>query len=261
VHPSKISIQLANLKLPFRKALLAASQLGAKAVEIDARGELKPQNLSETGLREVRKLLDEMELKVAAVGFSTRRGYDVADELDRRIAATKDAMKFARALGASVVVNQIGHVPEDSESDGWKIMVESLTDLSRYGNKVGALLSAQTGSESGPDLARLLQALPPQGIGVDLDPGSLIIHGFSPLDAIGALGPHIVHVHARDAVRDRARGQSLEVPLGRGSADFPALLGALEEHAYRGYFTVARENAADPTFELGEAVKYLNNLG
>jgi sugar phosphate isomerase/epimerase len=67
-------------------------------------------------------------------------------------------------------------------------------------------------------------------------------------------------VHARDGVRDLARGRGLEVPLGRGSADFPALLGALEDYQYRGFFTIAREESDQPEYEISEAVKYLTSL-
>jgi len=140
------------------------------------------------------------------------------------------------------------------------LLCESLADLAAYGQHVGALLAAQTGTESGPDLARLLAALPRGGIGVDLDPGYLVINGFSPLEAVTALATHILHVHARDGVRDLARGRGLEVPLSRGSVDFPSLLAALEERRYRGYFTIARDESEDPLFEIGEAVKYLRNL-
>lgn len=256
----KIAIRLASLRLPFRKALDVAARLGASGVEIDARGEIRPEELTQTGLRELRRLLDEHNLSVAAVGFQTRRGYDVPDDLERRVAATKAAMKFAADLRAPVVVNQVGRVPAEPKGGNWELLLQTLTDLSQYGQHVGAPLAAQTGSESGPELARLIAALPAQGIGVDLDPGNLIINGFSPLEAIGALGANILHVHARDGVRDLARGRGLEVPLGRGSADFPALLGALEECRYRGYFTIARDEAEDPEFEIGEAVKYLKSL-
>jgi sugar phosphate isomerase/epimerase len=216
--------------------------------------------LTQTALREIRRLLDELDLRVVAVGFRSRRGYDNADEIDRRVAATKAAMKFAADLRAPLVINQIGRVPSEPAGDGWQMLVQSLSELSLYGHHVGALLTAQTGSESGADLARLLTAIPSGGIGVDLDPGNLIVNGFSPLEAVGALGDHILHVHARDAVRDLARGRGLEVPLGRGSADFPSLLGALEERQYRGYFTIARQDAEDPESEIGQAVEYLNNL-
>ena len=91
----RIGIVTASLRQPLRTALQTAARLGAAAVEIDARGELRPDELSETGRRQLRKLLDDLGLKVAAVAFPTRRGYDVADDLDRRVAATKQAMQMA----------------------------------------------------------------------------------------------------------------------------------------------------------------------
>jgi len=40
-----------------------------------------------------------------------RRGYECEDELERRIEGTKHAMKMAHDLGANVVVNQVGSIP------------------------------------------------------------------------------------------------------------------------------------------------------
>jgi len=256
----KIGLQLTSLRQPLRKALLTAAELGADAVEIDARRDLPPASLSATGLRELRHLLDELNLRVAAIGFPTHRGYDVPQDLDRRIAATKAAMKLAYDLGASVVINQVGRVPEKSEGPEWETLRASLADLGAYGHHVGAWLVAQTGAESGPDLARLIAGLPTDAIGVDLDPGALILGDHSPQEAVAALGPSIRHVHARDGVRDQARRAGLEVPLGRGTADFPSLLAALEEHGYRGYLTVARDHCDNPAYELGAAIKYLRRI-
>jgi sugar phosphate isomerase/epimerase len=67
-------------------------------------------------------------------------------------------------------------------------------------------------------------------------------------------------VTARDAVSGRAASRGIEVALGRGSVDFPALLGELEQRDYRGYFTVAREQSADPAAELGQAIQYLKSF-
>ena len=69
-----------------------------------------------------------------------------------------------------------------------------------------------------------------------------------------------MYVRAKDGVRDLAQGRGLEVPLGQGTADFPELIGMLEEHAYGGYFTVAREQANDPVAETAMAVEYLKNI-
>jgi sugar phosphate isomerase/epimerase len=257
----KIGVQLASLRLAFKKALPRVAQMGATAVEIDARGELKPREITRTGLRQIRKWLDDYGLKVCAVGFRTRRGYDVVQDLQPRIEATKEALQFAYDLGCSVVVNQVGQVPiaEDSPS-AWSTLTDSLAEIGRFSQQVGAWLAMETGTESGEEMARLLQALPQGSAMVSFDPGNLIINGYSPLEAVRVLGAHIVHVHAKDAVRDLAQGRGLEVPLGRGSADFPALLAALEEHQYRGYFTVERQHSPQAEEEIGLAVQYLRNI-
>ena len=256
----RVGIQLSNLRLPFKKALLTAARLGANAVEIDARFELKPSEFTRTGIRQIRKTLDDHNLRVCAIGFPTRRGYDNLQDLDQRVQATKEAMQFAYDLGSSIVVNQIGRVPEAEDSPAWSTLIDVLTDLGTYGQRVGACLAAETGTEDGADLGRLIDALPPGSLAINFDPGNLIINGFSAHDGIAALGTHVAHVHAQDAVRDLAQGRGLETPLGRGSVDFPELIGVLEEHNYRGYFTIERQHAADPVTEIGHAVQYLRNL-
>jgi sugar phosphate isomerase/epimerase len=255
----RVGIHLPSLRLPLAKGIALAGKLGADAVEIDARGQLRPSELSQTALRQMRKMLNDCRLRVCAVSFRTRRGYDVADELDARVDGTKAAMGMAAALGAAVVVNHVGEIPAEPKGNEWNLLVQVLTDLGRHGHHVGAFLAAQTGVISGEDLERLIAALPDGTMGVDLDPGQLVANGHSPVDAAERLGRHIMHVRATDAAREAGRSRGLEVPLGRGSVDFPAILGSLEERGYRGYFTIERETA-DPELEIGRAVKFLRSL-
>jgi sugar phosphate isomerase/epimerase len=256
----KLAVQLRSLKLPLKRALPIVNQWRVPAVELDARGEISASELSQTGRRQLRKLLDDFDLRVAAVGFRTRRGYDVTDELERRVEATKAAMTLAHDLGASLLINQVGRVPAEPEGSAWQTMLDALGDLGRHGQRVGVLLAAETGSEAGADLARLLTALPTGTMAVALNPGNLIINGFSPAEAIATVGQHVAYVRAKDGVRDLAQGRGIEVPLGRGVADFPALLGAIEEYDYRGYWTIERERADDPVAETADAISYLRSL-
>jgi sugar phosphate isomerase/epimerase len=261
VQHIKIGLELASFRQPFQQALHTAARLGAQAVEIDARNEIFSADLSQTARRQLRKTLEDLNLRVCAVSFRTRRGYDVTDDLDRRVAATKKALQLAYQLGAPVVVNQVGTVPHEPQGLSWDLLVETLTDLGRHGERVGAFLAAETGTESGTDLKRLVDAIPAGFVAVDLNPGKLIVNGFSAREAATQLGPHILHVHASDAVRDLARGRGLEVPLGEGSAEFPELLGVLENYAYRGCVTVTSRSGDDPVAEISRALTYLQRLG
>jgi len=256
----RISMAVACLRLPLKKALHTAADLGARGVVLDARNQLRPEEFSQTAVRQFKKLLEDLNLQIVGLSFQTRRGYAVREELDRRVEATKAALKFAADLRAPVVINQVGRVPEDESSLEWRTMLEVLSDIGNFGHRTGALLAAKTGSESGPDLARLLAAIPDGMLGIDLDPGNLIINGFSADEALQALGPHILHATAHDGVRDLAAGRGLEVQLGRGTADFPAILARLEQYDYRGWLTIDRRESEDAVKEAGEAVQYLRSL-
>jgi sugar phosphate isomerase/epimerase len=109
-------------------------------------------------------------------------------------------------------------------------------------------------------MARLLAALPEGALGVDFNPGNLVIAGHSPREAAQALGRWILHVHATDAIHGFSPGRGVRVSLGQGAIDFPALLGALEEFNYRGYFTIRAEGTSDPVRQSAAAVQYLRSL-
>lgn len=256
----RLGIELASLRMPLKKALLTARELGAEAVEIDLRNELSPDDLSRTGVRQIRKMLDDLNLRISAARFPTRRGYATLDGLEARIDATKRAVQSAYDLGTSVVVNHIGRVPPESDAAATSTLLEALSDIGRHGQRVGALLAAETGTESGEALANLISRLPLGSIGVDLNPAKLIINGHSPRPAAEALAPHIVHIHATDATRDLALGRGIETPLGQGNAEFPELLAILEEHQYRGYITVARHDTDNSVADIRQALQFLRNL-
>lgn len=206
-------------------------------------------------------MLDDSNLRVAALRFQTRRGYDTLDRLDERVEATKEVMQFAYRLGAPLVVNQIGQVPESNDDPRWQTLNAVLDDLGRYGARVGAFLGAETGTEPGERLAQIIGDQDDGFIAVVLNPGALIINRHSVSNAITSLGQRIRLVYAIDGVLDLAAGRGLAVPVGRGTADFPEILGRLEDFQYRGHFVVGRDQMdEDAVDELANAIEYLKNI-
>ena len=256
----KKSIRLACLGLAFKKSLVAAAQMGAGGVEIDARSELRPSELTRTAIRHLRKMLSDLNLRVAAIHLPLERGFADPQGLERRIDEVRSAMEMAFALGTNVVTGQIGRVPEDEAEPGWPILLEAMTDLGRAAHRTGAWFAAHTGSDVTDRLVALLEALPEGSIGVDFDPAATMMLGDSPNDAIDRLGRQVMHFRVRDAVRDLSQGRTLEVQLGRGSVDLPHLLAKLEEHEYRGYLTVQRAVRSDAAIQCAQALEYLENL-
>ena len=246
--------------MPLRQALQKAGELGAEGVVIDLRNELRPEELSQTGIRHLKKILSDHNLKIAAVSFPTRHGYHVQENLDRRVSATKQAMSTAYHLGTKVLVNHIGGVDDDLTAESNTRLKEVLLDLGRHGDTCGVTFAAQTGNVDGPVLRRFLDELPEGTVGIDFDPGALIINGFSAEESYHALAPYIVHVRGKDGARDLARGRGVEVPLGRGTVDFRLLVASLEEARYKGFITVEREHPENPVQEVSDGLEYLRNI-
>jgi len=300
-----------------RKALTLVASMGASGVELCGRKLIDVSELSDTGVRTLRKILDDLNLQIVSIRFPTRHGFDRIEDLDRRVDATKMAMRTAYRLGASLVVNQIGPVPQPpqrkrsaagssrvsssmiggqmppeglsveqaaawaasiqtggNDSGGstasvdqpvdprWNTMRAVLEDLGRYGAKVGAFFAAETGTEPGEYLAELVDTSAESYVAVALNPGQLIINRFSVPAAVKALGDRIRIVNAVDGVLDLSAGRGIAVPVGQGTADFPSLIGQLEDIPYRGAFVLGRSDMPEDNSigELAQSVQYLQSL-
>lgn len=260
MNTSRISVPAVMLAKDLRRALRLAHDLGVQGVELDARHGLDPAQVTQTGLRQIRKWLGDEGVEVSAISFRTRGGYGDPDRLEGRIAATKTALKLAHDLGAGLVLNHIGDIPAEQAGPQWQLLIDVLSDLANFGEHVGATLCAEAGRAAPADLARLIAALPEGGLVCDLVTGALVVHGHDPAAAVAALGHYVASVHATDAVAGAFAGRGRAVVLGTGQVDFPAVFAALEERGYRGWIGIEPVDERNAKEELSEAVVHLAAL-
>lgn len=259
MDPRRIAVNTRVLARDLRRGLRRARDLRLGGVELDARGGLDPAQLTQTGIRQIRKWLDDEGLAVSAVAFHTRGGYADAERLEGRIAATKSALELAHALGARVVLNHVGDIPAEPEDPRWRLLLDVLTDLGNYGQRAGALLCAEAGRAAPADLVRLLAALPDGSLGCDLVTGSLVVHGHDPAAAVGTLAAHLAAVHATDAVAGSFAGRGRAAILGTGQVDLAGVFAALDERGYRGWITLEPVEERDGGPEIAAALDTLRN--
>ena len=255
----RIATQTRCFAQSIKKALHTAANLGCDGVQIDARSELQPADLSDTGLRQLRKMLADLNLRVGSVAFPTRRGYSNPIDLQPRLEATRAAMRLASRLGSSILIGHLGKLPEDEKAAEYATLTDAIQNLATVGDRLGVRLVMQATADP-QQLTDFVSSLPEGTISLDLHPARLIAQGQSPAEFVAAAGRYIAHVHATDGVHDLATGQSIEVELGRGTADFPELLGMLEEHGYRDWLTIERRNSRSPVEEVSNAVQFLRSL-
>src|SRR5271165_1344939 len=180
----QIGIRLESLGLPFRRALAEANRLAVTGVQLDAVGDFSPNNLSQTGRRELRHLLRSHDLELNALGCPLRRGLDAAEDQQPRIEHVKKVLSLSFELGPRVVVIQAGKVPDKAEEESGgprpRLLAEALQALGLYGDRVGAVLALETELESGETLRDYLNRFDTGSLGVNFDPANLLINGLDP---------------------------------------------------------------------------------
>ena len=257
---SLIAAGAISLSRDLRSALRKARDLGIKGVEIDARSGLDPEQISQTGIRQIRKWLGDEGLSVSAVAFRTRGSYSDPDRLEGRIAATKAAMKLAHDLGASTVLNHIGDIPPESSGRQWQLLMDVLSDLGAWGQRVGGRLCAEVGRAAPADILRVIESLPEGSLACDIVTGAMVVYDHSPIEAVAMLARHIGYVHVTDAVTGAFRGRGRAVILGTGQVDLVGVLASLEEHGYHEWIGLEPVDDHGAREELAAAISFLHAL-
>jgi sugar phosphate isomerase/epimerase len=256
----KLGVRLESLGLPLRRALQEAERLGVAGVQVDAVGDLSPDSLLQTGRREFRHLLRAHNLELTALGCPLRHGLDIAQNQEPRIGHVRKVMSLSYDLGARVTIVEAGQVPTDANDPRLALLSEALLVLGQHGDRTGTVLALETGLESGEVLRAFLDRFDTGGLGVNLDPANLLVHGFDLYAAARVLHDTIVHVHAKDARQGSSSRAAQEVPLGHGDVDWMQFLGVLEEIGYRGWVTIERETGTNRVADVAAAVSFLRRF-
>lgn len=257
----KLGAVLESLNLPLRPALNTAAKLGIAGVQVDAVGDLAPGALTQTGRRDFNRLLRSLGLELAAMGCPLRHGLHVAEGIEARLTHVKQVMSLAYDLGPRLVVLWAGSIPKEEDWPQAHVLSDSLTQLGRHGERIGTTLALAAGSEPPTLLAAFLKHLQCGGLGIHIDPASLLQRRHDPVAAVTVCHELLAYCHARDTLADRPDRVAEEVPLGHGDIDWIAYLGALEEIGYRGWLTLRRGPCADPAGEIKAGAAFLRRLG
>ena len=257
----KFGVKLECFGVPLRKALLLAAQAGAQGVQFDVTGELSPDKLSESGRREISYLLRSYNLQLASIFCPLRNGLDVAIDQEQRILHLKKVMDLGFDLGCNVLALHAGQIPQEKEDKRIATYTESLSYLGAHGDRIGVSLALETGLESGKVLLDFLSQIDSGALGASLNPGSLTINGFDPLQAVLDLGSRIKLVHAREFQSNGPGRAAREVPLGHGDFDWNSFMIYLDQSGYQGFLISEKEEGDDKAEQLVHGLRFLKALG
>jgi hexulose-6-phosphate isomerase len=162
-------------------------------------------------------------------------------ELDERLQELAHILRNGRAVGVNRVVIPFVDASAIRSKEDLAAVQDALKAAMPFAEETGIEIHLET--SLGPaEFAKLLNCVPHPKLRVNYDSGNSASLGYSPTNEFAAYGDRIGSVHIKDRVLNGGT-----VPLGTGSADFPALFSCLERIEYRGDFTlqVARGTPGD----------------
>ena len=162
-----------------------------------------------------------------------------------RAQVLKAGSDFAKKLGIKRIITHLGFVPENMKDPLYKELIPVLQDIADHCRANGQDFLFETGQETPVTLLRTIEDIGLPNVGINLDPANLILYGKgNPVDALDVFGKYIKGVHIKDGsypTDGRELGQ--EKPVGKGSVDFPVLLGKLRQLGYSGVLCIECELA------------------
>ena len=152
MNSSRLAVPIAAY-LRLSASLSIAREFGIGGIEVDGRYGIDLATLSDTGVRQIRKWLDDAGLHGGCFHFNSRRIRRPKSARSSR-SGNKQAMLQAHRLGASVCRSP-GDIPSSKEDPGWQVLVDVLSDLGRTGQQTGAIFCAEAGRAGPDDLKKL----------------------------------------------------------------------------------------------------------
>ncbi|MDA0832434.1 MAG: sugar phosphate isomerase/epimerase [Planctomycetota bacterium] len=255
----KIGLAVDGLERPLRELLDLGRRLGVTGLQFDARKQLPPHSLSDTGRRQFVQELKARNLQIAAMSFITRHPYIEQAGMDARLEATREAMQFAFQLGCRILTIRVGKIPSDPASADYELLRNILNDLVRFGNHIGITPAILPTGDNPQGLAQLLREINQGPIGVNYDPVNFLFNGQSPTETLRMLHPWIVQYRLRDGQKDYD-GLGIEVPMGRGELDWNELFALFHESEFSGWLVVDRTQGDDRVGDLTRAVQFAKTM-
>jgi sugar phosphate isomerase/epimerase len=112
---------------------------------------------------------------------------------------------------------------------------------------------------------RLFEDLPPERVGILMDPGNMCFEGNEGWRcSVELMGPYLDYVHCKNARWDQGedgRWQKGWESLEQGIADFAELVTALKDQGFAGYLSIEDlRRGLSPEERIGEGIAYLKRL-
>jgi sugar phosphate isomerase/epimerase len=148
----------------------------------------------------------------------------------QNLEAAKANAHLAARLDLRLVTFHAGFLPHEPGDRERGRMIERLRMMADIFAASGIGVGLETGQECAPTLLAALRDLNRPTIGVNFDPGNMVLYGMGdPVESLAALGPWVRQVHIKDAVPTSRPGEwGSEVVAGAGAVQWAAFFATVK---------------------------------
>ncbi len=256
----RIGVVLESLRLRIKDGIKTASTLGFKGIQIDAtQRDMTPENLSGTGRRELKRIIELNRLSLCALGGELGVGFANANEFDFLIKRTRDIINLALDLQAGIVTVQAGSIPTDDSSTRWHAVNAALSEVGRHAENYGCILAVKASYDDYSTLKAFLKSLHSDGVKLIYDPASLMTNNLDPIKGIYELHEYITHTNLWDT-RQTEEGRQVEVPIGDGIIPVEEFASALDSTGYYGFYVINSRAIQQPIEHIKKGKEFLDRF-
>jgi len=259
MSPLRLAIPTEMYQSPLKKSILQATMNGVKGIRIAAHSELKPEELTATGTRQLLHYLREMGLSVAAVNLPLQRRFNTPQHVDTHVVMLKSGMQLAASLKSKVMLFQPGIIPTTEDADARNQLVDILNDVAQLGNHIGVVPTLSVSAAHSSEIANLFAEVTTGQVGFNFDPADVISGGNAVTETARTLYDSILHVTARDIIDDGST-HGKETVIGQGDVDWLEIVALLNEIGFQGWVTVDRLESENRVRDILLGIDRLKNL-
>lgn len=228
-------------------------ELGMDAIElrtVDGRGlhELPPGDAADLARRTIVAGLRVPVVDTPVGSWSTT----VATGMDGELATLERSAKAAALLGCDRL--RVMSYPNDGRPEReWRTeSLRRMRMLAREAERLGVTLLHENcqgwAGQSAAHTVRMLEEVASPRLRLLFDTGNGLAYGYDSLDFLRRVLPWVEHVHIKDGIRSGGKAE-FTMP-GEGTAHVARCVRRLEEHGYRGYYSLEPHLAHIPHLGL-----------
>ena len=251
-----------------KRQLALANEIGVEGVQLWAVNYggsvsclLDPDRCNAECRKKVLELVESFSLEISGfcAQLSGPRGFGGLDDpegLEKRMEKTKRVLELAASMGSPIVTTHPGRIPEDREDKTYKVIRNSISEIVRYAENVGAYFAVETGMEPPRILRAFIEDIGSDALRVNYDPANLLRYGVEEVvEGVKELGKWIVHTHAKDH-----NPKTGKATVGEGLVPWKRYLRELKNQGYSGWLALEDETGIDVINSLRKGRDFLSSL-